>query len=56
VVDSENMAGWQIYINGYFYGYNSELIQINTNDTLKIVAAKDWDGAVGSITLSVNLL
>jgi hypothetical protein len=56
VVDTDNIAGWQIYINGDFYGDNSDIIQINTNDTLRIVATKGWDGAVASITLSVDLL
>ena len=56
IVKTDNMAGWQIYINGDFYGYNSDVIQINTNDTLRITSSKNWDGAAASITLSVDLL
>jgi hypothetical protein len=56
IVKTDNMAGWQIYINGDFYGYNSDIIQINTNDTLRITSSKNWDGAAASITLSVDLL
>jgi hypothetical protein len=50
------MAGWQVYINGDFYGYESEFIQINTNDTLSITASKDFGGAESSITFSVDLI
>jgi hypothetical protein len=56
VVGTNNMAGWQVYINGDFYGYESEFIQINTNDTLSITASKDFGGAESSITFSVDLI
>jgi hypothetical protein len=56
VVGPNNMAGWQVYINGDFYGYESEFIQINTNDTLSITASKDFGGAESSITFSVDLI
>jgi hypothetical protein len=56
VVDTDNMVGWQVYINGDLYGYDLNIIQINTNDVLYITATKNWDGAESSITFSVDLL
>ena len=56
VVETNNMAGWQVYINGDLYGYDLDTIQINTNDVLYITATKSWDGAESSINFSVDLL
>ena len=37
---SENVSSFSVYINGNYFGENTNLIQLNTNDELKIVVSK----------------
>jgi hypothetical protein len=37
VVDqTENITSWDVYINGDFYGSDVSVIQVNTNETLRV--------------------
>jgi hypothetical protein len=55
VSDSVNVSGYDVFINGDYYGSDISNIQINTNDELKFVISKTNPSLVSTILLK-NLL
>ena len=56
VGDSENVNTFDVFINEDYYGSDLTLIQINTNDILKIVVVKEDDTKESSIELFYKLI
>lgn len=52
----ENIDSWDVYINDNFYGSNVELIQVNTNEILRVDVTKTNEGSETSITYEIKLL
>jgi hypothetical protein len=55
VGDSINVDSFDVYINGDYYGTDLTLIQINTNDVLRIDVVKN-DNSKESILQLLDLL
>ena len=53
--DTENVSSFEVYINNDYYGSDIEQIQLNTNDTLKLIVVKN-DEDKDSIIKFNNLL
>ena len=50
LIDSENINSYDVYINGDFYGQNLNVIQLNTNDILRVDIVK----TNGSLEANLN--
>ncbi len=53
--ETDNVESFEVYINNDYYGSDIEQIQINTNDTLKLIIVKNDDTKDSIIKLN-NLL
>jgi hypothetical protein len=53
---NENVSSWEIYINDDFYGSDRELIQVNTNDILRIDITKTNSSSESVLNYGVKLL
>lgn len=53
---SENVVNWNIYINEDFYGSDLDLIQVNTNDILRIEIVKGDNSSIGLLNYGIKLL
>jgi hypothetical protein len=56
VVKTENVDGWDVYINGDYYGTDIYTIPINTNDELEIIVIKTDNTKESNIFFSCKLL
>lgn len=56
VGDTENVSTFDVFINEDYYGSDLTLIQINTNDILKIVVVKEDDTKESTIELFYKLI
>jgi hypothetical protein len=54
--ETNNIEGYDVFINNQYVGGDISEIQINTNDVLKIIAIKKDDALEASITLNNQLL
>jgi hypothetical protein len=52
----DNVSSWDVYINDNFYGTDVELIQLNTNEILRVDITKDNPNSDASITYGIKLL
>jgi hypothetical protein len=55
-VSSNNIDTYDVYINGDYYGANVDIIQITTNDTLRIDVAKTNNTQEGNILFENKLV
>jgi len=53
--DSDNVESFEVYINNDYYGIDIEQIQLNTNDTLKLIVVKNDNDKDSTIKFN-NLL
>lgn len=53
--DSDNVESFEVYINNDYYGTDIEQIQLNTNDTLKLIVVKNDNDKDSTIKFN-NLL
>ena len=53
--DTDNVESFEVYINNDYYGTDIEQIQLNTNDTLKLIVVKNDNDKDSTIKFN-NLL
>ena len=56
LVGTENIESYDVYINNDYYGSDVNLIQITTNDTLRIQVVKNDDTIEGKIIFDSKLV
>ena len=56
LVGTENVSSYDVYINNDYYGSDVNLIQITTNDTLRIQVVKEDDSLEGKIIFENKLV
>jgi hypothetical protein len=56
LVGTENVSSYDVYINNDYYGSDVNLIQITTNDTLRIQVIKEDDSLDGKIIFENKLV
>ncbi len=56
LVGTENISSYDVYINNDYYGSDVNLIQITTNDTLRIQVIKEDDSLDGKIIFENKLV
>ena len=56
LVSTNNVSGWDVIINGDFYGSNLDTIQLNTGDILQVDITKDTVGEEALILYNAKLV
>ena len=56
LINSQNISDYSVFINGDFYGTNLTEIQLNTNDTVKIVTVKTVTTESAKLVFQQNVI